>query len=289
MNVVFLMNEYSLHNHILRSYVRARPEDAVSVVKVPLVVKGKSRVDTGKKILPQLSPRFVVEKLYEFLLLGAITWSPKVLRRGEDFRRLRWIANDHRLPFFETDSVTSKEALNFIRERSPDVIVTLMHQIVKGELLTLGKRGIVNIHPGLLPAFRGIQPYFWALSKGAGRTGATLHLIEDEGVDTGGILASASFQIPQRSSVSLAYYLTARSAGHILPGVLEALCKGELEPLKQNANDGAFYRWPDRAAFQGLWREGHALVRTKDIFAIIFGRCDGFAPDEVLIHRRESS
>ena len=281
MKVVFLFNEYSLHNHILASTIAARPNDEFVIVKVPLVVKGKSRLDSGKKILPQLSPRFVLEKLYEFVLLTYITWFPKVLPFGETFRRIRWIAKRANVKYFRTESITSRDTLAFLKAEEPDLIVTLMHQIVKGELLQLPKKGIVNIHPGLLPQFRGIQPYFWALSEGAERTGATFHFIEDEGVDTGGIIAQVSFRIPSHASVSLAYYLTARSAGEVLPQVLEMIEAGRVRPIRQEEGEGSYYRFPDDAAFQRLWSRGHTLVRAKDIFSIIFGAYDQFRPDRV--------
>ncbi len=280
MNVVFLINEYSLHNHIITSYLAERPDDKVSILKVPLVVKGKSRVETGKKILPQLSSRFVAEKFVEFLVLGAITWTPKLLPRGAVFRRLRWIAGTHRLPYLEAASIMSPESLDFIRAARPDVIVTLMHQIVKGELLTLASKGIVNIHPGLLPAFRGIQPYFWALSEGAGRTGVTLHLIEDDGVDTGGVLASASFSVPPKSSVSLVYYLTARCAASVLGETLSLMEEGRLTAKAQSPDEGSYYRWPDSAAFSRLWKNGHTLLRISDILSVINGKYDGFEPEQ---------
>lgn len=281
MKVAFLFNEYSLHNHILEQTIRARPQDEFVIVKIPLVVKGKSRLDSGRKILPKLSLRFILEKFYEFLLLTYITFFPKVLPFGETFRRIRWIAKRYGVKYFRTDSITSETTLTFLKAEKPDLIVTLMHQIVKGELLTLAPKGIINIHPGLLPEFKGIQPYFWELSEGFGKAGATFHYIEDEGVDTGGIVAQASFRVPPHASVSLTYYLTARSAAEALPQLLERLENGALVSREQDPEAGSYFRFPDNEAFQRLWSRGHTLVRAKDIFSIIFGAYDGFHPDSI--------
>ncbi len=279
MNVVFILNEFSLHNHILISYLRARPEDLISIVKVPMVVKGKNRLETGKKILPHLTPRFVAEKAYEFLLVSAITWMPKILTRGEVFRRLRFIARRYKLPFLKTTSLLSSRTLRFIRAQKPDVIVTLVHQIIKGELLQIPRLGIINIHPGLLPEFRGIQPYFWALSSGASLTGVTLHLIEDEGIDTGKMIGRAWFPIASSMSVSLTYYLTARAAGQLLPAAITALEQGMLHPRAQEEQNSRYYRWPDTDGFRSLWAQGHGLVRARDILSIIRGAYDAFEPE----------
>jgi methionyl-tRNA formyltransferase len=281
MKIVFLFNEYSLHNHIITSTIQALPGHQFVIIKVPMVLKGSNRMESGRKILPQLSARFIFEKIYEFLLLTYITWCPKILPFGAAFRRLRWIAKRHNVKFFRTHSITQPATLDFLRHEQPDVIITLMHQIVKGELLGIAKKGIINIHPGLLPQFRGIQPYFWALSEGAQMTGASLHFIEDEGVDTGALLAQIAFPIPEKTSVSLLYYLTARAAGELLPSMLKLLDENNVDVKPQMATEGHYYRFPDQAAFNRLWARGHSLIRAKDIFAIILGRYDHFKAEQI--------
>jgi methionyl-tRNA formyltransferase len=278
-NVVFVLSDYVLHNRIVSDYVLARPQDRVSVVKVPLVLKGKGRLETARRIAPQLSRRFLLGKALEALVLAAITVIPKILARGAVFRRLRSIARRHGLPFLKTSNVMSEEALAFVRAQEPDLVVTLFHQIVKRPLLDLPRLGVVNIHPGLLPAFRGIQPYFWELALGHGRAGATLHLIEDETIDTGRVLASGAYATWPRMSVQLNYYLTAQVAARLLPRCAEDLERGRGTPSAQ-PDAGAYYRWPDSAAFDRLEAAGHALFSWKDLWGILSGRYDGFVAEE---------
>ena len=271
-SVVFLFNDYALHNAIVSDYVAARPGDRVALVKVPLVLKGKSRSETVRRILPQLSRRFVAGKMLEFFVLLALTLLPKLMRRGAVFRRLRWIARRHGLPFLKTDNVMSSDALDFVRAQQPDVVVTVVHQILKGPLIAIPRHGVVNIHPGLLPDFRGIQPYFWELSEGSAEAGPTLHLIEDEGIDTGGVLVASRYPVRPRMSVQHNYFLTARAAAAILPECVEALCEGRLEPRAQDPEEGAYYRWPDSVAFDRLKKRGHCLFSWRQLLRILTGR-----------------
>jgi len=278
-NVVFVLSDYVLHNRIVSDYVLARPQDRVSIVKVPLVLKGRGRVETARRIAPQLSRRFLLGKVLEALVLAAITFVPKILRRGAVFRRLRSIARRHRLPFLKTGNVMSEEALAFVRAREPDLVVTLFHQIVKRPLLDLPRRGVVNIHPGLLPEFRGIQPYFWELALGHGRAGPTLHLIEDETIDTGRVLASGAYATWPGMSVQLNYYLTAQVAARLLPACAEQIEQGRAAPVGQ-PDGGAYHRWPDSAAFDRLEAAGHSLFSWRDMWGILSGRFDAFAAEE---------
>ena len=284
MNVVFVFNEYSLHNHIVEEYLRARLEDRAALVKVPLVLKGKSRKATAARILPRLSRRFAAAKGMEFGVLLALTLMPKILPRGAVFRRLARIARRHRLPFMKSESVMAPECLDFIREQKPDVVVTLVHQIIEEPLIALPRLGVVNIHPGLLPDFRGIQPYFWELSEGSPRAGSTLHLITDRSVDTGPVLGQASFSLRPGMSVQLNYYLSARAAGRLLPPCLQALDEDRLEPRRQESGQGSYFKWPDGAAFDRLKARGHAVVSWRDLWGIICGRHDSFEPEEVMIY-----
>lgn len=285
LRVTFVLSEYSLHNELVEHYLDARPLDAVSLVKVPLVLRGRGRRETVARIAPRLSRRFLASKLAEFLLVQAVTRTPKLLPRGAVFRRLRRIAVRRRLPFLRTDDIMSPESLAFIGGQRPDLVVTLFHQIVRRDLLAIPRLGVVNAHPGLLPGFAGIQPYFWALAEGASVTGGTLHLIEDESVDTGRVVGQAEFAVAPRMSVQLAYFLTSRSLAHLLPRVCDAFADGSIAPRPQPAG-GTYRRWPDSEAVDRLLRRGHRICSLRDLAGILSGRHDTFAPDRWTVFRR---
>lgn len=137
MRVVYVLAEYGLHNQIVVEHLRARPMDRVSVVKVPLVLRGKGRGATAARIVPKLSRRFLAGKLVEAGILLAVTATPKLLGRGAVFQRLRPIARRRRLPFHRSPDIMSEETLAFIGDQQPDVVITLFHQIVRTRLIAL--------------------------------------------------------------------------------------------------------------------------------------------------------
>ncbi len=282
MRVVYLIAEYSLHNQIVVEHLRARPHDEVSVVKVPLVLRGRGRRETAQRIVPKLSRRFLAGKLVEAGAIAAITATPKLLGRGAVFERLRGIARRRGLPFLRADDVMSEECLDFVRARRPDVIVTLFHQIVRRALIEIPTRGVLNVHPGLIPDFRGIQPYFWELSEGAERAGATVHFIEDETIDSGRLVGRTSYPVPPRASVQLNYWLTCRAAARLLPRCLAGLEDDLLEPRAQDADAGAYWSWPDSAAFDRLRSRGHPLISWRQLLALLVGRWDDHEAEEEL-------
>lgn len=78
---------------------------------------------------------------------------------------------------------------------SIDVIVVCHFQkILKKELIELPKYGSINLHPSLLPLYRGMAPQHWPIINGDTETGLTVHFI-DEGVDTGDIIVQKKLSI----------------------------------------------------------------------------------------------
>lgn len=84
--------------------------------------------------------------------------------------------------------------LKQLRDLQPDIgVVVAYGHILEPALLELPKRGMINVHPSLLPGLRGAAPVEWAIIRGHERTGVTIMQL-DAGMDSGPIL----HQIPHR-------------------------------------------------------------------------------------------
>jgi methionyl-tRNA formyltransferase len=74
------------------------------------------------------------------------------------------------------------------------VVMASFDQIVGPRALGIPRHGWLNVHPSLLPAYRGPEPVYWAIADGAPVTGISLHRAAPK-VDAGPILAQASLPI----------------------------------------------------------------------------------------------
>lgn len=84
-----------------------------------------------------------------------------------------------------------EEMVRLLREASVDFVVLAgFMRVVKEPLLHAFPGRILNIHPSLLPAFRGLEAWRQALESGVPEAGCTVHLV-DAGVDTGAILGQS--------------------------------------------------------------------------------------------------
>src|SRR5512137_1360365 len=89
------------------------------------------------------------------------------------------------LTVLQPEKVRHPEFLETLRKLSPDlVVVAAFGQILPGEIIHGPKQGCINIHPSLLPKYRGAAPINRALMAGEEMTGVTIMQM-DEGVDSG--------------------------------------------------------------------------------------------------------
>ena len=91
------------------------------------------------------------------------------------------------------ESVNDPETIRLLRTMQPTVIVVNGTRIISSEVLDAVDCPFINTHAGITPRFRGVHGGYWALVEGRPEmVGTTVHLV-DEGIDTGGVLARATF------------------------------------------------------------------------------------------------
>ena len=98
-------------------------------------------------------------------------------------------------PVFQPRSLRDPEALRDFEDLAPDLVVVAAYGLlIPPKMLRIPKHGFLNIHPSLLPLYRGPSPVPTAILDGAEKTGVSLMLL-DEGLDTGPVLARESTRI----------------------------------------------------------------------------------------------
>jgi len=144
------------------------------------------------------------------------------------------------LEVLQPDKPTDRAFLLRLRELEPDVgVVVAYGHILKPELLELPARGMVNVHPSLLPELRGAAPVEWAIINGLEKTGVTIMQL-DAGMDTGPIL----HQIPHHpdpdvTGGDLSAHL-AEMGAQALVETLALLEQGELRPVAQDESRATY-------------------------------------------------
>jgi len=146
------------------------------------------------------------------------------------------------LPVVQPVSLNDAEAVAQLAGFQPDVmVVAAFGQILPPSVLDIPSYGCINIHPSLLPRFRGASPVAAAILAGDEFTGVSMMLM-DRGLDTGPVLARAQISIsPQDTAGSLTTKLS-QVAAWLLQEVLVRRTRGELSPQPQNEDEATYCR-----------------------------------------------
>ena len=144
------------------------------------------------------------------------------------------------IPILQPERPSDPRFIERLRELAPDVgVVVAYGHLLKPDLLLIPARGMVNVHPSLLPALRGAAPVEWAILNGLDRTGVSIIQL-DEGLDSGPILLQIPHAIgPEETGGELATHLAEVGA----QALIEALAlweQGALRPVPQDHSRASY-------------------------------------------------
>lgn len=171
----------------------------------------------------------------------------------------------HQIPVYQPTSVKNGEALEILRELQPDCIVVVAYgKLLPEEILQLPPRGCVNIHASLLPHYRGAAPIQWAVLNGDPVTGVTTMLM-DVGMDTGDILLTREFPIPEDMTSGELFDALAPLGGRLIVDTLTGLEQGTICPVPQDHSRATHAPMLDRSLsqldFTATAKELHNRIR----------------------------
>ncbi len=133
-----------------------------------------------------------------------------------------------------------KDARRSVRELNPDLLVCVAYGRIFGpKFLSLFRSGGINLHPSLLPRYRGPAPIPAAILAGDAQTGVTVQALALE-MDAGDILAQEGVQL---TGTETAGTLTEQLAGlgaRLLAETVDAIASGSQTPRPQNDADATY-------------------------------------------------
>jgi len=186
------------------------------------------------------TPEFAIKPLEELLSCGhdvtmVVTQPSKRGNRGQlEEPCVKEFAASRSLRVVQPESVDDEQFVQAAKDAQPDfIVVAAFGQKLGKELLSVPKYGAVNIHPSLLPAYRGSAPVQRALMDGQSRTGVTMMRMTPR-LDAGGILAQSAADIsPSDDAGTLGEKLSALGAA-MLPRVLHEMALGRARVIPQD-------------------------------------------------------
>jgi len=180
--------------------------------------------------------------LNQYQVVAVYTPPDKPAGRGRSLLAppLKRAAEAWRLPVVQVAGFKSAEAVAQLAGWRPDVIVVFAYgQILPQPVLDIPRYGCINVHPSLLPRFRGAAPVAAAILAGVEFTGVSIMLM-DKGLDTGPVLARAQIPVSGRDTTGSLSAKLSLIAARLLQEALVRRVRGELRPQPQNEAEATY-------------------------------------------------
>jgi len=176
------------------------------------------------------------------------------------------MARHHQIPLYFVSGSRIDEYEQVILKSKPDVIIVACFPFLLPPVVFNSPAiGAYNIHPSLLPAYRGPVPLFWQFYFGDEKAGITIHEI-DANFDTGKIVLQESVVLEDGLSSAEATILLTTAATQQLKILFEDLSVSRPTSLDQAVTKSSYYSWPQLEQFN-LSTEWH----VRRVFNFIRG------------------
>lgn len=149
--------------------------------------------------------------------------------------------------WFKTDDVNSAESLRRIAEFKPDLLLSLytMH-IYRKPILEIPPLGGIGTHPSILPEYRGLEVFFWAMVNEEETIGVCVFTTESK-VDGGRVLNGERMPLPKEQSMASVYSMVTEKAAELLIKSIDQI-RNNAVAYRVAAGQGSYYPMPTRAA-----------------------------------------
>ncbi|MDC0463669.1 formyltransferase family protein [Flavobacteriaceae bacterium] len=174
-------------------------------------------------------------------------------------KSVKSFCNYNNLLFCKVKNVNNNEFISKLKHLDLDLIVSFSApSIFKSELLSLPKKGCINLHCSLLPKYSGILPSFWTLFNDEKETGATIHFMDDE-IDNGDILGQKSVEILKADSMFDIIKRTKKTGGNLMVDVIYNIMTNNIKLIKNKVNHKKYNSWPTDLDFKNFAKKRNLI------------------------------
>lgn len=172
-----------------------------------------------------------------FGIVAVVTNPDKEQGRGKKLQpcEVKVTAKSLGIETIEPNDLKSPELEEKLISLNPDIFVVFAYKILPPSILSIPRIGAFNIHPSLLPKYRGAAPINHAIINGDEITGISTFLMEEK-VDAGGIILQEQFAIPPNSTAGDLTKIVMEKAPTIAIKTINLLISGNYQLIKQDEN-----------------------------------------------------
>jgi methionyl-tRNA formyltransferase len=189
----------------------------------------------------------------DYNIISVITAPDKPVGRKQTITPLpvKQTALKYKLPILQPEKIS--EISSKIATLAPDLIIVAAYgQLISKSILDIPRLGCLNLHPSLLPKYRGPSPIQTAILNGDKTTGVTIILM-DEKIDHGPIISQKEITIASDENYQTLEKKLAETAADFLIEILPRYIQGEIKPQTQDESKASYTKTLTRQDGQIDW------------------------------------
>ncbi len=215
-------------------------------------------------------------------LTHLVTEAPKPSGRGKEVTHtiVKTYADTLGIPCLEPEDISDPKFQTYLHAQQPDLILVAAYgKLLPPEVLASPKHGCLNIHPSLLPKYRGTTPIQAAILNGDKKTGVTVINMSPQ-FDTGALIAQSEIELKGNETYGDLEPLLAEIGGEIINEIMSEFMTGK---LGQEPQDDSLASYTKKITPQDRWlnlddpvelneRKIRAYAPTPGAFVILDGQ-----------------
>lgn len=173
----------------------------------------------------------------DFNVIAVVTNQDKEQGRGRKLQpsEVKVAAENLGITILQPDDLKSESFAEDLKKFNADIFLVFAYRILPSHILLIPKIGSFNIHPSLLPKYRGAAPINHTIINGDNETGITTFLLEEK-VDAGGILLQDKFSLEPDMTAGELYEIVMQKAPDIAIRTINRLASGDRSIQTQNSD-----------------------------------------------------
>ena len=208
-------------------------------------------------------------KFYEQQLFTDILFPLFAASHGHKSTQLRSFAALGALleqPVEGLNNINQPAGLARVSALAPDLMLSIRYGVIlKDAALAIPAMGVINLHSGILPDYKGVMATFRALSDGNKTIGSTLHWIDDSSIDTGRIIEVCCGPVVVGKSYLWHVLTLYRQGCQAMAHAVAQLASGKTLAAKPQPSGGHYYSFPTQDELEAFQQSGWNLVDPAEI------------------------
>jgi len=202
----------------------------------------------------------------DFEIKAVVTQPDKPAGRNQEitYSPVKQIAIEKNIPVLQPETLKDNlEIINQLKELGTDLFVVVAYgSIIPQAILDIPKSGVINVHPSLLPKYRGASPIQSALLNGEKKTGITIMLVDSK-MDHGPILVQKIIELTGEETNDILHEQIANSTGNLLTETIKDYLSGKIKPQEQDHDQATFCKTIDKSEAKIDWSNTAQEIKQK--------------------------